>query len=116
MSISMPSSAFAKDMLSFVGRTATSSWFLETSIPMKQLDVDMSVFPFLANAGLVSQSTVRVLYDKNRRNDPSSFTVFATRGDSVYSAGLRLMQTPDLLNGFQHTRGIPFKQPLANSP
>jgi len=76
----------------------------------------MSVFPFLANAGLVSQSTVRVLYDKNRRNDPSSFTVFATRGDSVYSAGLRLMQTPDLLNGFQHTRGISLKSTLGHSP
>ena len=56
----------------------------------------MSVFPFLVNAGLVSQTTVRVLYDKNRRNDSSSFSVFATTGDSVYSAGLRLMQNPDV--------------------
>jgi hypothetical protein len=54
---------------------------------------------------LVSQMTVRVDTTLDRRNDLGSFTVFATSGDTVCSADIRLMQVPDLSNGFQDTRG-----------
>src|SRR5437762_13801558 len=40
----------------------------------------------------MSQMTVRVIYDKQPAERPSSSTVFATRGVSVCSAGIRLMQ------------------------
>src|SRR6516162_4013083 len=62
-------------------------------------------FPSLLNAGLVSQMTVRVDTTMDRRNDLGSFSVFTTSGETAYSAGIRLMQNPDVSNGFQDTRG-----------
>jgi len=41
----------------------------------------------------------------DRRNDLGSFSVFTTSGETAYSAGIRLMQNPDVSNGFQDTRG-----------
>jgi len=50
--------------------------------------------------------TVRVDTTMDRRNDLGSFTVFTTSGETAYSAGIRLMQNPDVSNGFQDTRGM----------
>src|SRR5437868_12345259 len=81
MSISMPSSSLANDIFSLVGRTATSSWSFETSMPMKHVDTDMS-FSLPCKCGL------------NVPNDCSGYLRQTTGG------------TTQLLYGVHHQRGI----------